>query len=291
MDAGRQKARVLGTESTSFRSTMWRESLPPTHRHLCYPQDSMHNAPFKVSRCQGHRVCWRPADNFRDNFRTISERTRPASARPMSDRTPSARPGSARPLSTARASPKFFSPRGHIAIDSSLSHAVSTGRAPSRPLCHELSLTHELYRAPSRQHLCSRTISDDNLYCRRDSVRLNRAHEHIIASRQSAHTKLSRDFLSKWRTGPQLASDVQKRMGSQPATTHAIKRGARQVYHFSEDELDGAKKVVLELREMWRGQVLYTLNHYTAKLNHYTCGRYGVDRYFVPWPSYPQKSN
>ena len=201
MDAGRQKARVLGTDSTSFRSTMWRESLPPTNRHLCYPQDSIHKAPFKVSRL--------PADNVRNNFRTISERTRPASARPMSDRTPSARLGSARPLSTVRASPKFFSPRSHI---------------------------------------------EDHPYFRRDSVRLNRAHEHIIAVRQNAHTKVSHDFLRKWKTGPQLASDIQKRMGTQPATTRAIKRGGRQVYHFSEDELDGAKKVFLELREMWRGQ-------------------------------------
>ena len=53
---------------------------------------------------------------------------------------------------------------------------------------------------------------------------------------------------------PQLTSDIQEKMKSHPTPRSATQLGGRQVYSFSEDELDGAKKVFLELREMWRGQ-------------------------------------
>ena len=48
MCAGRQKQRVFGTDQTSFRSTMWREALPPKHRHLSYRREQLHTKPLKV---------------------------------------------------------------------------------------------------------------------------------------------------------------------------------------------------------------------------------------------------
>ena len=48
MCVGRQKQRVFGTDQTSFRSTMWREALPPKHRHLSYRREQLHTKPLKV---------------------------------------------------------------------------------------------------------------------------------------------------------------------------------------------------------------------------------------------------
>eukprot|EP00802_Teleaulax_amphioxeia_P005579 Tamp_05583.p1 GENE.Tamp_05583~~Tamp_05583.p1 ORF type:complete len:579 (+),score=43.85 Tamp_05583:629-2365(+) len=115
MDAGRQKLRVLGTDSTSFRSTMWRESLPPASRHLSYPKDPIHTAPFKVPKLGG--------------LPPRAASARAASARPetrsTSARTLSARPGSSRPVSLIRASPtgSALSARGHRHVGSNASEA------------------------------------------------------------------------------------------------------------------------------------------------------------------------
>ena len=48
MCVGRQKQRVFGTDQTSFRSTMWREALPPKRRHLSYRREQLHTKPLKV---------------------------------------------------------------------------------------------------------------------------------------------------------------------------------------------------------------------------------------------------
>ena len=81
-------------------------------------------------------------------------------------------------------------------------------------------------------------------------IRLNRKHEDIITHRHSEGGKRSVDFLhgreSIYRSASS-APDSQRK----PQLTGD---GSRAVYNFSGDELDGAKKVMLELRDLWRGQ-------------------------------------
>ena len=79
---------------------------------------------------------------------------------------------------------------------------------------------------------------------------MNRAHENIITHRHSEDGKRSVDFLNG-------SESTYRSAGSAPASQRKPKStgdGSRAVYNFSGDELDGAKKVMLELREMWRGQ-------------------------------------
>ena len=57
MCVGRQKQRVFGTDQTSFRSTMWREALPPKHRHLSYRREQLHTKPLKVHFPSARFLC------------------------------------------------------------------------------------------------------------------------------------------------------------------------------------------------------------------------------------------